>query len=179
MRYVVRERTLPARLAAARPSLTVWDVTEEHTARPVPYGVHTTWTRAHAHATRLRAQAVEELAETAHAEEAERTADRVRIAARERQEEETPRPRPRRGRRGRRRRPTALPPRTSPWDGSLDDAADIIARVRAAGGAAAYTCVNPAECWRQGGHAPHAIRVTAPTTATLLPGDVPPQTVRR
>ncbi|MFY7069594.1 hypothetical protein ACOQFV_27365 [Nocardiopsis changdeensis] len=53
-RYAVRERTLPAHLAAARPGRpTVWDVIALPSRRIAPWGVHLDPARARAHANRL------------------------------------------------------------------------------------------------------------------------------
>ncbi|WP_435109938.1 hypothetical protein [Nocardiopsis synnemataformans] len=175
MRYVVRERTLPAHIRPGRP--TVYDVTEAHTTRAVPHGVHTCPDRAAAHAERLIRKAAMTRMASDQVDAFERVRDRARIAANrdQAQGEEKPKPRPRRAR----RKPTTLTPRTKAWDGTLPDAADIITRIHATGGAAAYTCADPLACWRASGHSPHTIRVTAPAAAVLLPGDKPPQTARR
>jgi hypothetical protein len=163
--FVVRSRTLPAHVRPGRRA--VYDVTEGHTDRAVPWGVHTCPDRAAAHAARLtrRAQA------TAAAEDRAEVAERARVRARLTAKREQTKPQEARPPR-RRRRP--LPPRTSPWTGTLRDAADIIMRVRAAGGAAAYTCADPNACWRTGGRSPHTIRIAAPTAVTMSPGDTPP-----
>ncbi|MEE2041267.1 hypothetical protein Q8791_28985 [Nocardiopsis sp. CT-R113] len=169
-RYVVRARTLPPHLQAARPGRpTVWDVTEAHTTRPVYHGVHTCPARAAEHAVRLNRCADAAAERDAQDDDGARAQDRARIAATRAPQEEA---KPRRVRR--RRRPTALPPRTAPWNGTLPDAADIITRVRAAGGSAAYVCANPSVCVQTGGRSPHAIRVTAPAEVTVLAGDMPP-----
>lgn len=81
-RYMVRERVLSPRLQAARPGRpTVYDVTEAHTARPVPHGVHTCPDRAAAHADRLiRKTTMAQMADR-QLDAFERVRDRARIAA--------------------------------------------------------------------------------------------------
>lgn len=78
--YVVRPRTLSPHIRPHRP--TVWDVTEAHTTRPVPYGVHTSAARARVHAERLTRRAQQTAQDADRAEETERVADRARIRAR-------------------------------------------------------------------------------------------------
>jgi hypothetical protein len=84
-RHVVRPRTLPPHLRTDALH-TVYDVTEAHTTRPGPWGVHTSPARARAHADRLDRRA----AQAAAAEQAQDDAEliRARIAARVKRETE-------------------------------------------------------------------------------------------
>ncbi|QVJ00345.1 hypothetical protein KGD82_16420 [Nocardiopsis eucommiae] len=93
------------------------------------------------------------------------------------------RPRPVAGRRRRTpmaepQTPTPLPPRTTPWNGTLNDAADIILRARIAGHTGRYLCVDASACLDNNGNTPHTIEITGLTgSATVLPGTQLPKVI--